>query len=275
MIHRRLTLINHRRPRQRHVVEVLRLKLTGARTAATTTGRRQLPADLGHGADRVVVVLHPHRMTPRRQHHRRRIRRRRLILPPINHLRPIHKHPNPVITRRRERRRPRSKRKRPIPRHRKPIRIHTSSRTRRTPIMIHRRLTLINHRRPRQRHVVEVLRLKLTSSTTRTTAAGVADSVNRPALEVGVEDVPARARFEVDRVRRAADQQLRSQPDPGGRSSRQASPRCSFECGRRRSARRRREPDTCPRRRTQCRSPTTRSRSGSRRRTRRRCRAST
>ena len=80
--------------------------------------------------------------------------------------------------------------------------------------------------------------------------AGVADAPDRSAVEVDVEQIPAWAVLEVDRICRAGGEACGPGPERVGRRHPSASPRCSRASSRQRTERRRSRPDrsSAPRR---------------------------
>ena len=147
-------------------------------------------------------------MRSRRQTYWRRVCRRPLILPRVDQQVPVHEHPHTVIRGRGERRRPRRKIEVPRPARREIVDGHSRIRRPRAPVVIHRRLTPIQHRRPRQPHIVEIRRLIRPLRAGRS-GADVREAPDRAAIEVDVEQIAAGAGLDVHRVRSTRHDRLK------------------------------------------------------------------
>ena len=93
-----------------------------------------------------------------------------------------------------------------------PVRVDSGTGARSTPVMVDRGLALVDA--PESPESVVLLKYfawnRPAAPLARCAGAGVANPVNGATFEVGVEQVAARPRLEVDGVRRSADEELSS-----------------------------------------------------------------
>ena len=207
---------------------------------------------LGDGVDRVVVVLDANGMAARGQREGRGVRRRRLVLPTVDHHCAVDEDADAVVAGRAERVGACGEVERPVPRRGEPVGVDARGGAGGPPVVVDRRLALVEDGRAGERHVVEVLRVE------RVRRCRCRRHLRRPSTRCGGS---SRRRGRRRRCRRPGRSRGRrgwpprrraaaASSDPAGRRCLRASPRCSSGCGRRRSALPDRPPGSCRRRRT-------------------------